>query len=119
MGSHIGDEFQNQLGKWEGYFALPADHNDQIEDQKHTDLRAIGPKSTVTEIKMIHLTALFDMQTLQERTMQQLDGTIRSHTGEGWSKGYITKDPARNNWSVLTIACKSSGTTISQSILRR
>lgn len=119
MSSHIGDEFQNQLGEWDGYFALPSDHDNQIEAQKHTDLRAIEPKSTVIEIKMVHLTALFDMQTLQERTMQSLSGTMRSNTGEEWSKGYIAKDPARNNWSVLTIACKSSGTTISQSILRR
>ena len=119
MNSHIGDEFQNGLGEWEGYFALPATHDAQIAAQKHTDLRAVEPKSLVTEIQMIHLTALFDMATMQERTMQQLDGTIRSSTGEEWSKGYIAKDPARNNWSVLTIACKTSGTTISQSILRR
>jgi hypothetical protein len=115
---NLGDEFDNNTGEFEGYDADTPDEQ-EVATQKHVDMRSIIAESGAVYISMLHLTAMFDMATLNDRTMQQLRGTLDITTGERWSKGSISKDPSRNNWSVLTVQCNEDEETIFHSILRR
>jgi hypothetical protein len=117
MRKHIGDEFDNPTGEFIDYNATPAPHLTGIANQKHTDIRVLAPRITLSQITMADLTALFDMEIMTERTMLSIGGTTPANVGEEWTKGVIAEDPARNNWQVLTVPC-DAGSTVFQSVLR-
>lgn len=110
----LGDEFDNDLGQFADY-----EEDNPLKDQKHVDIRSIANQSKGVYISMLHLTAMFDMATLNERTMSHLRGTLDTTTGERWSKGSISNDPSRNNWTVLTVQLNEDEETIFYSTLRR
>jgi hypothetical protein len=135
MSEYLGDEFNSKTGDFSKYLVIgPEDIENgayvppetptsvqaiQLEKQKHTDLRAIEPKSSYVLATMLHLTALFDMQTMQDTMMDELAEIFLVSVGETWTKGSISKDPARNNWSVLALDCEEGQETVFESFLRR
>jgi len=132
---YLGDEFDNPTGEFKDYFVIgdedlvddvytpvepsPGSQGDQLAKQKHTDIRAIEPKSPRVLATMLHMTALFDMQSMNSKMMDQLGSIFLSSVGESWTRGTITKDPARNNWPVLSIDCAANEESSSRSVLRR
>jgi hypothetical protein len=107
---HLGDEFNDKLGEFTEYEVIGDEEQAlQVAKQKHTDIRHISRKQDEIYITMLHLTAMFDMATLNNRRMAQVQGRLPVYSGETWSTGIIAKDPTRNNWPVLTSLCKSEG----------
>lgn len=140
MSEYLGDEFNSNTGQFDKYFVigpndiengayepqvdgegnpLLSDQAEQLKLQKHTDIRSIEPKTPSVLATMLHMTALFDMQTMQDMMMDELLSLYLVSVGETWSKGSISKDPARNNWPVLTLTCPAGEETTLQSFLRR
>ena len=134
MSEYLGDEFNSPTGEFDKYFVIgpddiangaydpdpvPSAQAQQLAKQKHTNIRSIDPKSPSVLATMLHMTALFDMQTMQDMMMDELLGLFLVSLGESWSKGSISKDPTRNNWTVLSMDCPAGEETVSRSTLRR
>lgn len=132
---YLGDEFDNPTGQFPNYFVISAEDlvdgpyipvtpttgspADKLAKQKHTDIRSIEPKTPKVLATMLHLTALFDMQSMNSKMMDQLGSIFLSSIGESWTRGTITRDPTRNNWPVLSIDCAADQESLSRSVLRR
>lgn len=134
MSEYLGDEFDSPTGDFSKYFVIgpddiengaydpapmPSEQAEQLAKQKHTDIRSIQPKSPSVLATMLHMTGLFDMQTMQDMMMSELLSLYLVSVGESWSKGSIRKDPARNNWTVLSLDCLAGEETVTRSTLRR
>lgn len=131
---YLGDEFDSPTGRFDKYFAVDENIvdgiyqpgpvaegtvNDFLQKQKHTDIRSIQPRSSKVLATMLHFTALFDMQSINKRPMDQLGSIYLSSIGEVWNRGAIGVDPARNSWRVLSLDCAANEETILRSVLRR
>lgn len=134
MSEYLGDEFDSPTGQFDKYFVIgpddvsdgeyvpaptPSSQAEQLAKQKHTDIRSIEPKTPKVLATMLHMTALFDMFSMQDKMMDQLGSTYLVFVGESWSRGSIDRDPARNNWAVLSLDCTAGQETIFRSVLRR
>lgn len=134
MSEYLGDEFDSPTGQFDKYFVIGANNvengeydpdagnsaqAEQLAKQKHTDIRAIQPKTNSVLATMLHMTGLFDMQTMQDMMMSELLSLYLVSVGESWTKGSIRKDPDRNNWTVLSMDCPANQETVSRSTLRR
>ena len=132
---YLGDEFTNSTGEFLDYFVISeadlidgiynpvepvsGSQGEQLSKQKHTDIRAIEPKTPKILATMLHMTALFDMQSMNSKMMDQLGSIFLASVGEIWTKGTIERDPSRNNWPVLTFDCAANQEASTRSVLRR
>lgn len=109
----LRNEFEDPRGEFHNYDAYDDAQLAALKSQKHINIRSFEQYDVTTRIPMLYLD-LLSINTLNTLTMEDIGLTTFVRAGERWTNGIVSKDPARNNWQVLSMPCVSGlNTTIS------
>jgi hypothetical protein len=106
----INEEFDNALGRWDGYDAYDYAAREALKEQQHTDLRVFQHLNVATGGSILDLNPL-TMSDLAADGMEDVTGSVIVEPGEAWNIDTVGPDPIRSNFRTLRAALAANTTT--------
>lgn len=113
----ITDEFTEAYGEFNEYAAISSAQQEQLNKQKHVDIRSFVPDQPSSVVKMLFMDRL-NMFYLDGKSIGTFsEAKIVVVNNEGWTSGAVTQQTDRNMWTGITVAVPKETEVSTQSVI--